>query len=69
MKVLCGNWWKERLKTSWEKYRESSQYANGISIGSAVFAQMTAECSYTLQWEAPFPIKIATYHGGIWTPI
>jgi len=28
---------------------------NGISIDSAVFAQMTVECSYTLQWYAPFP--------------
>jgi len=28
---------------------------NGISIGSAVFAQMTAVCPYTLQWDAPFP--------------
>jgi len=28
---------------------------NGISTGSAVFAQMTAECPYTLQWDAPFP--------------
>jgi len=28
---------------------------NGILIGSAVFAQMTAECPYTLQWGAPFP--------------
>ena len=31
---------------------------NGISIGSAVFAQMSAECPYTLQWDAPFPLKI-----------
>jgi len=35
---------------------------NGISIGSAVFAQMTAKCPYTL------PLKIAPSHGGIWTP-
>ena len=28
---------------------------NGISIGSAVFAQMTTECPYTLQWDAPSP--------------
>ena len=28
---------------------------NSIMIGSAIFAQMTAECSYTLQWNAPFP--------------
>jgi len=27
---------------------------HGISISSAVFAQMTTECSYTLQWDAPF---------------
>ena len=26
---------------------------NGISISSAVFAQITAECRYTLQWAAP----------------
>jgi len=32
---------------------------NGISIGSAVFVQMTAECPYTLQLDAPFPLKIA----------
>jgi len=37
---------------------------NDISIGSVVFAQMTAECPYTrtLQWDAPFP-------WGIWTLI
>ena len=37
---------------------------NGISIGSAVFAQMTAECPYTLQWDAPSPLKIEHFHGG-----
>ena len=37
---------------------------NGISISSAVFAQMTIECPYTLQWDAPFPLKIATYYRG-----
>jgi len=31
---------------------------NGISIDLAVFAQVTAECPYTLQWEAPFPSKL-----------
>jgi len=41
---------------------------NGITIGSAVFAQVTAECPYTLQL-APFPLKIARSHKGIWTPI
>jgi len=40
---------------------------NGTSIGSVVFAQMTAECLYTLQWFACFPLKIAPSHVGIWT--
>jgi len=31
---------------------------NGISIGSAVFAQFTAECPYTLQWTALSPSKL-----------
>ena len=37
---------------------------NGISIGSAVFAQLSAECPYTSQWDASFPLKIAAFHGG-----
>jgi len=42
---------------------------NGISIGSAVFAQMIAQYPYTLQWDAPPPpLKIAHSHGEIWTP-
>jgi len=32
---------------------------NGTLVGSAVFAQMTAGCPYTLQWFACFPLKIA----------
>jgi len=40
---------------------------NGTSIGSVVFAQMTAECLYTLQWFACFSLKIAPSHVGIWT--
>jgi len=31
---------------------------NGISISSAVFAQMTAECPYTLQCDVPSPSKL-----------
>jgi len=31
---------------------------NGTSIGSAVFALMTAECLYCLQWFACFPSKL-----------
>ena len=41
---------------------------NGISIGSVVFALMTAECTYTLQWDAPSPLKIAASHGGSGPP-
>ena len=38
---------------------------NGTWIGSAVFAQMTAECVYCLQWFACFCLKIAPSHVGI----
>jgi len=38
---------------------------NGTSIGSAIFAQMTAECLCRLQWFACFPLKIAPCHAGI----
>jgi len=37
---------------------------NGISIGPAVFAQMTADA---LQWFASFPLKIVSSPVGIWT--
>jgi len=40
---------------------------NGTSIGSAIFAQVAAECLYTLQWFGCFPLKIAPSHVGIWT--
>jgi len=29
---------------------------------------MTAGSPYTLQWDAPPPLKIAPSHGGIWAP-
>jgi len=32
------------------------------------FAQMTAGCPYTLEWDAPFPLKIAPSHGGLEPP-
>jgi len=41
--------------------------ANCTSIGSAIFAQMTAECLHTLQWFACFSLKIAPSHVGTWT--
>ena len=33
---------------------------------SIVFVQMTVECPYTLQWDAPFP-KYCPFPWGIWT--
>ena len=41
------------------------QIPNGISIGSADFAQLTAECPCTLQWAAPSPSKLPL-PTGIW---
>jgi len=41
---------------------------NGLSIGSAVFAQMTADCPYTLQWNVHSPLKIAPLHEGSGLP-
>ena len=38
---------------------------NGISIGSAVFGQLSAGCHYTLQWATPSPLKIAPSHGDL----
>jgi len=47
---------------------ERAHNQNGISIGSAVFPQEIAEGLYTLQWDAPFPLKIAPFHGGSGPP-
>jgi len=44
------------------------QIPNGISIGSAIFAQLTAECPYTLQQAAPYPSKLPLPMR-IWTPM
>jgi len=37
---------------------------NGISISPAIFAQLTAERHYTLQWAALFPAKLPLSIGG-----
>ena len=37
---------------------------NGISIDSAVFAQLTTEAPYTLQWAAHFSLRISLAHEG-----
>ena len=41
---------------------------NVISIGSAIFAQLTAEFPYTLQWDAPFPLQNCPFPWGSGTP-
>jgi len=41
---------------------------NGISIGSAVFAQLSAQSPYTLEWAALFPLKIAPRMGDLDPP-
>jgi len=41
---------------------------NGILISWAVFAQIKAECPYTLQWDAPCLLKIAPSHGHLDPP-
>jgi len=41
--------------------------ANGILTGTAIFAQLTAETLYTLQWAA-LPPQIAPVHREIWIP-
>jgi len=45
-----------------------AQNPNGTSMSPAVFAHMAAECPYTLQWFARFPLNIARSHVVIWTP-
>jgi len=41
---------------------------NGITIGSVAFAQVTTECPYTLQWDAPFLPQNAPSHAGSGPP-
>jgi len=36
---------------------------DGISVGSATFAQLMLESTYASQWASPFPLKIAPFHG------
>jgi len=55
----CNTWFLQLIR---------AHNPSGISISSAVFAQITAEYHYTLQWDAPFPLKIVPSYGGIWTP-
>jgi len=41
---------------------------NGILIGSVVFAQLTADWPYTLQWAAPCTLNITPSYGGFGPP-
>ena len=41
---------------------------NSISIGSAVFAQLTTEGPYTLQWATPFPLQNCQFAWGSGPP-
>jgi len=54
-------WWirwnMQFLQSTW------AHNPNSKSIGPAVFAQLTAESAYTLQWAPPYP-KIAASYGG-----
>jgi len=56
----CNTWF---LGPTWD------HIPNGISIGSAIFAQLTAKSPYTLKMGCSFPpLKIAHSHGRTWTP-
>jgi len=61
-------WWIWTPSNLWLVGPIQAHNLNGISIGSAVFAQMTIECPYTLQWDAPSLPKIAPSHGGSGAP-
>jgi len=49
---------------SWFLEPDRPDSPSGITIGSAVFTQVTAECPYTSQCNAPFPLKIAPSQWG-----
>ena len=46
-------WGSEPPSNSWFPWPIRAHNPKGILTSSAVFAQMTAECPYTLQWDAP----------------
>jgi len=76
--ILCNGWpFPQNCPVSWGIWTPSNTWLlghiwahnpNGVLIDSAVFAQMTAEYPYTLQWDAPFSLKIAHSHGGSGPP-
>ena len=58
-------WESEPSCNTWFLGSMRAHNLNGTSICSAVFAQMTAKCPYTLQWFAHFPLKIALLIGDL----
>jgi len=50
---------------TWFLWPIQAHNPNGISIGLAVFVQMTAESHYTLQWDAPSPSKLPLLMGDL----
>jgi len=58
-----GATWRMRLNLCFLRLTRVHN-PKGVSIGSAVFTQITAECPDTLQWDAPFPSKLLLLMGG-----
>ena len=59
---LCLGWSGPAFNT-WFLRPTQVRNPHRISIGSAIFAQLTLVCG----WACPFPKKIAPSHGMIWT--
>jgi len=59
--------WRQRAATSNTCFLRPTgvHIPNGISIGSAVFAQLTAEGPYTWQWTTPPPSKLPLSMGDL----
>jgi len=57
--------WLSKLRLPvgiWTPIKYTNHKLNDISIGSAVYAQLSAEL-YTLQWASASRLKIAATHG------
>jgi len=52
-----------------DSYDASEPTTQTASRSVPPFSHGTAECPYTLQWDALFPHKIAASHGRIWIHI
>jgi len=62
-KITPSHWGSGPLSNRWFLGPIQAHKPNGISVGSAVFTQVPAECHYTLQW-APLSPKITPSHWG-----